>query len=225
MRHLRKSAKFKLGGRHSRRVDRLRFILPITAFMMLAITMAWPWLSGGYHGLIVPVFSQALGVGVDPMRMHKPRYVGRTRKQDPFEVTAASAYLDPSNQERIHLDQLTAVLERVADDDVHLRANEGLYHRDQGTLDLKGDLELSLGDRYVFNTSEASVDFGRGEVVGPMPVTGEGPIGTLAADRFNVSQGGDVMQFEGRVHVVYRPGSIEAGPTRSAPLRPGAPAL
>ena len=191
--------------RHSRRVDRLRFILPVTALMMLAMVMAWPWLNGGYHGLIMPVFNQAMGRDVDPMRMQKPRYVGRTEKQDPFEVRAASAFLDPDNQDWIHLDQLTAVLERVAEEDVHLRANEGLYYRDRGTLDLKGDLKLSLGVRYVFNTAEASVDFGRGEVVGPTPVTGEGPIGTLAADRFNVSGGGDLLRFEGRVHVVYRP--------------------
>ena len=194
-----------LGGRHSRRVGRLRFILPVTAVLMLLVVMAWPWLNGGYHGLIMPVFSQVMGDDVDPMRMLKPRYVGRTKKQEAYEVTASSALLDPSNPNRIRLDQLIAVVERSTDDDVRLRADEGLYYRDRETLDLKGDLELRFGGRYTFKTSEASVFFASGEVVGATPVTGEGPIGTLAADRFNIREGGDRLRFDGRVQVVYQP--------------------
>ncbi len=198
---------FGIGGRHSRRVGRLRFILPVAAMTMLIMVMVWPWLTGGYHGLIMPVFNQAIGRDADQMRMHKPRYVGRTEKQDPYEVTAASAFLDPENAERIHLDQLTAVVERADAETVHLRANQGLLDRDHKTLDLKGDLELRFGERYVFETSEASVDFGKEEmeVVGATPVTGEGPIGTLAADRFTIRDGGSLLEFVGRVQVVYRP--------------------
>jgi lipopolysaccharide export system protein LptC len=196
-----------LGGRHSRRVGRLRFILPVTAVMMLLMVMAWPWLNGGYHGLIMPVFSQVMGEAVDPMRMLKPRYVGHTRKHEAYEVTASSAFLDPRNPNRIRLDQLIAIVERNPADDVRLSADEGLYYRDRETLDLKGDLELRFGGRYTFKTSEASVFFARGEVVGAAPVTGEGPIGTLAADRFNIREGGDRLRFDGRVQVVFQPSS------------------
>ena len=193
------------GGRHSRRVDRLRFILPVTALMMLIMILAWPWLNGGYHGFIMPVFNRVAGLDTDRMRMLNPRYVGRTKEQEPYEVSAISAYLDPKNQQRIHLDQLTAVVERKAAENVHVRANEGLYYRNRGVLDLEGDLELRIGERYIFNTSKASVNFDVGEVIGTKPVTGEGPIGTLAADRFNVTGHGKHLRFDGHVQVVYRP--------------------
>jgi len=194
-----------LGGRHSRRVDRLRFILPAIALMILVLIMSWPWLNGGYHGIIMPVFSRAAGLDTDAMRMHRPRYVGRTEKQEPYEVSANSAILDPKNQDMIRLDQLTAIVEQRTAENVHVRANEGLYYRSRGALDLKGDLELRIGERYTFKTSEASVNFNIGEVVGPMPVAGEGPIGTLVADRFNVSDHGKLLRFKGHVHVVYQP--------------------
>lgn len=196
-----------LGGRHSRRVDRLRFILPVTALLMLIMVVAWPWLNGGYHGYIMPVFNQLVGHDVDPMRMLQPRYVGQTKEHEPYEVTAVSAFLDPETPERIHLDELTAIVERADDETVHVRADEGLYDRDLGTLDLKGDLVLRFGERYIFNTAEASVNFGEGQVVGQTPVTGEGPLGTLAADRFAISNGGNSLKFNGRVHVVYQPGA------------------
>lgn len=194
-----------LGGRHSRRVDRLRFILPVAASIMLIIVLAWPWLTGGYHGLIMPVLQRASGHDVDPMRMHRPRYVGRTEQQDPYEVTAASAFLDPGNPKLIHLDQLTAVVDRVNTDSVQVRANEGAYDRDRRTLDLKGDLELHFGEGYIFETSAARVDFEQGDVMGNDTVTGAGPIGTLAADRFKISDGGGHLEFKGRVQVVYQP--------------------
>ena len=194
-----------LGGRHSRRVDRLRFLLPIAASLMLIMVMVWPWLTGGYHGLIMPVFDQTIGRNVDPMRMHRPRYVGLTEKQDPYEVTAASAFLDPDNPKRIRLDHLMAVVERINADHVHVRANQGLYDRDGRTLDLRGDLELRFGEDYLFETSKARVNFGRGDVVGDHAVTGEGPIGTLSADRFKIRDSGSHLEFDGHVQVIYQP--------------------
>ncbi len=195
-----------LGGRHSRRVDRLRFLLPAMALLLLAVVMAWPWLAGGYHGLIVPVFKSAADHGGDAMRMLKPRYVGKTKAAEPYEVTASSAFLDPADPDRIHLDQLRAVLEQADDAPVLLRSDEGIYLRKRDKLELDGDLELTFGEGYRFTTESADVDLERGHVMGAEPVSGEGPVGTLAADGFDIEDGGKLLRFEGRVQVTIRPG-------------------
>ncbi len=197
------------GDRHSRRVDRLRFLLPAAALSLLAVVVAWPWVTGGYHGLIVPVFKSAVEQASDAMRMASPRYVGRTRAAEPYEVTALSAFLDPTDPDRIHLDGLQAVLERADSSTVRLRADEGVYFRAKDALDLEGALELTFGEGYRFRTAKAHVDLGRGRVEGPMPVTGDGPVGTLAADRFDIENGGERLRFEGRVRVTILP----EGPT------------
>jgi lipopolysaccharide export system protein LptC len=200
------------GGSYSRRVDRLRFVLPAIALLLLAVVMAWPWLAGGYGGLIVPVFKNAADHVGDAMRMTNPRYVGRTDQAKPYEVTASSAFLDPTDPDRIHLDRLHATFEQGGEDGkaglerdpsstVNLSANEGIYMRDENRLELEGALELVFGDGYRFNTESAEVDLERGLVVGPEPVTGEGPAGTLAADRFDIEDGGKRLRFEGRVQM------------------------
>lgn len=201
-----------LGGRHSRRVDRLRFALPAIALLLLAVVMAWPWLAGGYGGLIMPVFKNAAEHVGDAMRMTNPRYVGKTDSAKPYEVTATSAFLDPTDQNRIHLDQLYATFEEGGapagegpSSTVNLSANEGIYMRGQNRLELEGALELVFGDGYRFNTESAEVDLERGHVVGPEPVTGEGPAGTLAADRFNIQDGGNRLRFEGSVQMTIQP--------------------
>ena len=194
-----------IADRYSRRVDRLRFLLPTAAFLLMVTVMAWPWLTGGYHGLIVPAFrSMADQVG-DTMRMAKPRYVGKTKASEPYEVTASSAFLDPADPNRIHLDQLNATLDRADGDKVHLRADEGLYLRERDQLELQGDLVLSFGEGYRFRTASADVDLGRGHVSGPSPVAGDGPVGKLVADRFDIEDGGKLLRFEGSVQVTIRP--------------------
>ncbi|MGI9435049.1 MAG: LPS export ABC transporter periplasmic protein LptC [Geminicoccaceae bacterium] len=195
-----------LGERHSRRVDRLRFLLPVVALSLLGMVMAWPWLTGGYHGLIMPVFSRTIGIDSDMMRMQQPRYVGRYQETDAYEVTAASALLDPKNPNRIHLDQLIAVFDQKDADEMRLRANDGIYSRSDETLDLEGDIQFIFGAGYRFETSHSKLDFVAGTVVGDHPVTGDGPTGTLAADRFNIVDGGKIMRFEGRVRVTLQPG-------------------
>lgn len=194
------------GGRHSRRVDRLRFLLPAIAVSLLGVVVAWPWLTGGYHGLIVPVFKSAAEQVSDPMRMAKPRYVGRTEAAEPYEVMASAAVLDPADPDRILLEQLRAVLERVDTSMVHLRADEGIYLRERDFLELDGNLELTFGKGYRFTTASAKVDLERGHVAGADPIEGEGPLGTLAADGFDIEDGGKVLNFEGRVHVTITPG-------------------
>jgi lipopolysaccharide export system protein LptC len=192
-------------NRHSRRVDRLRFMLPAAALLLLAVVVAWPWITGGYHGLIVPVFKTMGDQANDAMRMAKPRYVGRTKAQEPYEVTASSAFLDPTNPNRIHLDELHAVLERGGTSDVRLRADEGIYLRGEDRLNLGGNLELTFGQGYRFNTAKAEVDLGRGHVTGRTPVTGEGPVGALSADEFDIEDGGRRLRFKGRVRVTILP--------------------
>lgn len=194
-----------MGGRHSRRVDRLRFFLPAIALLLLAVVMAWPWLTGGYGGLIVPVIKNAAVHASDVMRMSNPRYVGSTKTDEAFEVTASSAFLDPSDPDRIQLDQLDATLEQKGASAVHLRADAGIYLRKHDVLELEGDLEVTFGPGYRFQTESAEVDLERGHVMGTEPIIGDGPVGTLAAEKFDIKDGGKRLRFEGRVQVTIFP--------------------
>jgi len=195
----------RFGDRHSRRVDRLRFILPATALSLLGLVMVWPWLTGGYDGLIVPMFTRTIGADIDPMRMLKPRYVGLTKDSEAYEVTASSAFLDPTNPDDVYLDRLTAILDQTPSGKVHLTAAEGIYFRGRDALNLSGGLELVTSQGYRFRTASAMIDLGLGRVVGEESIAGQGPAGTLAADRFTIEDGGDVLRFEGRVQMVVHP--------------------
>lgn len=195
----------RFASRYSRFVDLMKFLLPATALVLIGLVVLWPQLMGGYGSLIMPMLMRDVaGVG-DSMVMHLPRYSGRTERAEPYEVVAEAATVDPVQPNRILLDQLSANLERSNASRLHLRADSGVYYRAIEKLNLTGDIELTTSDGYRFLTDSAQVSFARGRVIGEEAIEGSGPAGTLAADRFEIRKGGDILRFEGRVRVTVQP--------------------
>jgi len=199
------------GGRYSRFVELMRVLLPATALALVGLVVLWPHLTGGYTGLIMPTLSSQEVARADVMRMHEPRYVGRTDSAEPYEVTAATAFLDPGRPNLIRLDRLAADIATTGRRDLKLAALHGLYNRASEKLDLNGDVELLTSDGYRFETQSALINLKAGRVQGAEPIAGSGPAGTLEADRFEILDGGDRLRFQGRVKVTVRPQPPAAG--------------
>jgi lipopolysaccharide export system protein LptC len=192
-------------ARSSRIIGLLRYLLPAIAVCLIGLVVLWPQLIGGAGGLIAPIFANAEIDGTDVMLMHNPRYVGRTSDAEPYELTAASAYVDPKKPGHIHLEQLAAELTPASERDLRLVALTGLYNRAADKLDLNGDIALTTSDGYRFETQSARINLQAGRVVGDQPVAGWGPTGTLSADRFEIDDSGQLLRFEGRVKVTLPP--------------------
>jgi lipopolysaccharide export system protein LptC len=192
---------------YARVVCVLRYALPATAVLLVGLAIAWPQFIGGGAGLIAPMLAPGQIDGGDLMRMHNPRYVGQTGDAEPFEVTAASASMDPAQPNRIHLDQLVADIASAGTREVRLLATSGIYDRASEDVDLAGGIEVMTSDGYRFATPSARVNLERGRVVGREPIAGSGPSGTIAAERFEFRDGGEVLRFNGRVRVTLNPRS------------------
>jgi lipopolysaccharide export system protein LptC len=182
-------------------------VLPAMAALLVGLVVAWPQLMGQGAGLIAPMFAPDEIASADVMRMHDTRYVGQTKDAEPFELTAASAYLDPSRPDRVHLDRLAADIDARGQRDFYVVAVSGIYDRDRDRLDLNGGIELTTSDGYRFQTPSATLNLDRGRVVGQEPIAGSGPGGTLSADRFEFEEGGQILRFKGRVKVTVQPRS------------------
>ncbi|HSA80060.1 MAG TPA: LPS export ABC transporter periplasmic protein LptC [Geminicoccaceae bacterium] len=200
-----RAARAPARGRSSRLVELLRYLLPALALSLIALVVLWPQLIGGAGGLIAPIFANAEIAGTDVMLMHNPRYLGQTRDAEPYQLTAASAYVDPKRPDRIHLESLAAELATANQRDLNLVALRGMFNRAADKLDLDGDIALTTSDGYRFETQSARIDLQSGRVIGKQPIQGSGPTGTLSADRFEIRDSGEVLRFEGRVKVTLPP--------------------
>ena len=197
-------AAVRASDRHSRLVDVLKYLLPASALMLILLVALWPQLVGSYGGLIAPLLDAQLPA-TEAMRMHEAHYVGLTRDAEPYEVTAASAYMDPMRPNRVRLRRLAADIPTAGARDLRVTALNGTYFRANGKLDLGGGIVLTTSDGYRFLTESALVNLAGGEVVGSQPIAGTGPTGKLSADGFEIHDGGELLRFEGRVKVTLEP--------------------
>ena len=185
----------------------LRYALPAMAALMIAVVVAWPQLIGGGAGLIAPMLGPDQLDGADVMRMNNPRYVGRTSEAEPIGVSAASAYSDPAQPDRIHLERVAAEIARAGKRDVQLLARAGIYDRQAEDVDLSGGVELTTSDGYRFETPSVFLNLDGGQALGSEPIAGAGPSGTISAERFEFEDGGERLRFMGRVRVTLHPRS------------------
>jgi lipopolysaccharide export system protein LptC len=194
-------------GAHARMVRILRYALPALAASMIGLAVAWPQLIGGGAGLIAPLVAPDQLPGGDMMHMNNPRYVGRTSDAEPFQVSAATARLDPTQPDRIHLEQVAADLAKAGAREIRLLAGWGIYDRGAEDVDLSGGVQLATSDGYRFETASVFLDLERGRALGREPIAGAGPSGSIEADRFEFQEGGERLRFMGRVRVTLHPRS------------------
>ena len=192
---------------YARLVRVLRYALPAVAALMIVLVVTWPQLIGGGAGLIAPMLAPNPLGGADVMRMNNPRYVGHTSNAEPVGVSAESAYLDPAQPDRIHLERVAAEIAKAGEGDLHLLAGSGIYDRETEDVDLSGGVELTTSDGYRFETPSVFLNLKRGQALGHEPIAGAGPSGTIAAERFEFRDGGERLRFMGRVRVTLHPRS------------------
>ena len=123
--------------------------------------------------------------------------------------TAASAPAPSSgaaqDEDVINLKQLVADMTMVDGAWVAVTADDGIYHRDAGTVDLSGNVTLFHDTGLQFQTDAATVDLKNDTARGDQPVEGQNADGQLAAQGFEVRDDGQTVLFTGRAYMKLFP--------------------
>jgi lipopolysaccharide export system protein LptC len=133
-----------------------------------------------------------------PIRLSRPRLVGRDDEGRAFVITADSATRDPKDYERIMLDHPALVLDEQGPDPLRIVARAGVYHEADFKLDLRGGVRL-VSSKATFDTETSLLNTKTGEVFGAGPIHGSGSLGQIAAKAYAVYGKGERMVFTGGV--------------------------
>ena len=127
---------------------------------------------------------------------------------NPLKNTAADP-AQPSSDTKaesvINLKQLVADMTMTDGAWVALTADDGIYHRDAGTVDLSGNVTLFHDTGLQFQTDAATVDLKNDTARGDQPVEGQNADGQLAAQGFEVRDDGQTVIFTGRAYMKLFP--------------------
>lgn len=194
-------ARFAIAARHSRMVRVLRIAVPVAvALAMTAIVFVSVY--NPFRMLLprLPVDIGNLVVSGTKITMESPHMAGYTPDQRPYEVWAKTATQDLTDPDRVDLKTLRAkVLMEDRTTNITLDARNGLFDSKAQLLDLRKDIFLQSSTGYEARLSQALVDIGKSTVTSEEHVDVKLLNGTLSADRLRITDGGEVVRFEGNV--------------------------
>jgi lipopolysaccharide export system protein LptC len=84
-------------------------------------------------------------------------------------------------------------------------AMQGFVDMEKSALTLMGGIAVFSDDGYELHTERANVDLKKGIFHGPGEVTGQGPLGTLRADTFELDRVTKRITLRGHVHMTIIP--------------------
>ena len=185
-------ADFDRWRRRSVLIHRLRIVLPLLILLILA----------GLAGAIArsALTGQPMKVEEEsaPIRLVKPRFVGRDDKRQAFVLTAESAMRDQHDYQRVILDKPALVLDETGPNSLRIVAGSGVYHEQTRKLELSGGVKIS-GSKGAFETAASLFDTKTGELLGSGPIQGVGSLGEINAKSYGVYDKGNRVVFKGRV--------------------------
>ncbi len=186
-------------ARRRRRIGLAKLVLPALAACLLASVALWPEISG--NG---PLGAAALrGQPPTPSgEIVDARYRGIDEAGRRFTLTAATATQAGAN--RVDLVNPKGDIGAPSGPWFFGEARTGVLDRATRQLDLAGHVMLYRSDGTILTTSAVTVDFANNVAVGNTRVHAQGPFGTLDAQGFSATDGGQVVRFTGPGRLVLR---------------------
>ena len=189
-----------------RRRSRLVRVLRVVGPALILLILAGLGLSVAFNA--TKPSAEAPQESNQPIRLLNPRFVGRDERGRAFVVTAASATRDPQEYQKVYLDKPSLVLDEQGPDPTRIVAGAGVFHENTGRLEVSGGVRLAVA-KGTFETAASQYDTKTGELVGSGPVHGSGALGQIDAKSYAVTEKGDHMVFQGRVHSRFYPKSSQ----------------
>lgn len=196
------AAKFASAARHSRLVRILRIAVPATVIVAMASIVAVSTFLNPFKQIPFKLDSGNLVVSGTKITMESPHLSGYTPDQRPYELWAKTAMQDVTDPDRVELSALKSKLLMEDGSTLFLDARTGLFDNKQQQLDLRKDIFLRTSTGYEARLNQAFVDMAKGTVTSDEHVDVKLTMGTLTADRLRITDGGEVIRFEGNV-VMY----------------------
>lgn len=188
------SAAERARNRRRKPVRRLRFVLAVFAVGVgAAVIVQATWNSLASNKLQ----TQA---GASPLVLDKPRFTGVLKDGRQFLITAASAERDPKDENLVHLVSPVLVRGYGQPSPSQATAKSGLYREAENTLLLTDNVQITSAEGYDFDAPRALIDMKTGEVSGDAGIAGSGPKGSTQANSYSVTDKGDRVKLQGRVH-------------------------
>lgn len=198
------------GGRHAMSssyglfVGVMKVLLPAAAAVFIMLLLAWPELTPDKDSLDLDLSDLAIDQP-EALTMLNARFAGIDSRNQPFLVTADVASQETDDESVIALELPRADITLEDGTWVALSARDGLYDRDQQTVDLVGEVSFFHDKGFELHTDKARFDLDEGTATSRETVTGQGVFGQIESMGFDSFNQGDRINFSGPTRLLLYP--------------------
>lgn len=198
---------FGRAEKHSRRVRRLKVVLPL-----LAIVLAVGFAGYSFVSTPSPVALETEGSAFTEGKlvMNSPKLEGFTKDGRPYSVRATRATQDFDKQDIINLDGIDAKMPVEKENWARVEATSGVYDRTANTLNVPTDIVVTTTDGMVAKLKSAFLDIANGSLKSTTPVDIQSHGSSITAGSMAVLENGKRVIFETRVRVYIDPVQMKA---------------
>ncbi|UOM35653.1 LPS export ABC transporter periplasmic protein LptC [Acuticoccus sp. I52.16.1] len=187
--------------RNTRRVKRLRVLVPTLGMMIAAVITVAAVLPK-----LFPIAALAgLSLTADGLVMNEPKLAGHLGGGRRYEVVASRAIQSLLTPSHLAIEGLDAKLEMSDGERVAMHSDEATYDTNTEVLTLDDGIRIDSTDGTQASMDRATVLFQKGEMHSEAGVSINSPRGTIRAGRIDVFDGGDLIRFSDGVAITIHP--------------------
>jgi len=195
-------AMFQKAERHSRRVRRLKFVLPVAGALLALGFVGYSWV---LKPSAVEITAEGSSISEGKLVMSAPKLQGYTRDDRPYALSAERAIQDVSLEHLVELEGIAAELPYDETNSATIAAAHGTFDRSRNTLDVDSVIDIRTTAGAVARLQSALLDIAGGRMSTADPVVITYKDASINADSMSVEENGAKVIFEKRVRVNIQP--------------------
>jgi len=204
---------FAAAARESRRVRRLRVLLPALGALLCVVVIG---------ATVITRISISLSVGdlkitTEGLAMDAPRLSGSDGKGRTYAVKAESAVQDLGDTQVIRLKGIEASVIQADGSSARLLADNGVYNAAAQTLVLKENIRLTNSDGSGGALDRAEINLATGSLTSDSPVAFSSRLGEINAEKMGVEKKAGTVTFSGGVRMTIDPAARPSGAATASP--------
>lgn len=182
--------------KQSRRVKKIRVVLPILGTILLLALFVWPMFKD--KQLVEIIEDSASQVEMEALTFN-----GVDEKGQPFSIKAIKAIHSTEDFNVIDLVRPEGSLQLNSGRWIYAEAKEGRFDQPKEKIDLKGDVLVYQDEGYEVRTDETFIDLSKGTAYSNKKVEIQGAIGWITGQGYRIYDNGAVIVITGPAHLEY----------------------
>jgi lipopolysaccharide export system protein LptC len=183
----------KFDAKQSRRIGRLRLLLPLGTALVLGLLVLWPYIQPSKVKTMVVE-------NVPDLVIRNLNFTGLDSKNEPYSLSATRATRPAGLKNIYDFEKAEGEITLLDGTWISGKAQYGRYDPGAHRLWLGGDVQMFQDKGYQFTTDEADVDLSDDNAWGSRPVLFQGDFGEIRGTGFRLIDGGKEIVVLGPAH-------------------------